>query len=142
MNQILEQAIVRANPTIFRELEPRFTDGRYFECSDGWYSIISEMAQRLESEAVALGHGRLSVVQVKEKLGGLRVYLRGDVSARAREWVELAERQSRQTCELCSMPGALRRRADSMVRTLCGPCALEASYLIESTEPPSSRVQH
>ena len=142
MNQVLEQAIVRANPTIFRELEPRFTDGRYFECSDGWYPIISELARRLESEAVALGPGRLAVVQMKEKLGGLRVYLRGVVSPSAREWVELAEWQSRQTCELCSMPGTLRKRADYTLRTLCEPCALEASYLIESPEPSNPRVQH
>jgi hypothetical protein len=52
------------------------------------------------------------VNQIKEKFGGLRVYVEvsgsGDFKERVRGMIEQAEKQASRTCEFCSNPGVLR----------------------------------
>jgi translation initiation factor IF-1 len=132
MNLELEKSILTEHPTIYRLLQPRFGDGQRFECGDGWHDIIAQLSGKLEAEARRVGHGDLLVVQVKEKFGALRVYLRGSVSDRGREWVASAEHQSVHACELCGSAGALRESAErGYARTLCASCARTAGYVLE-----------
>lgn len=62
------------------------------------------------------------VLQVKEKLGGLRVYVVSDASPAIHERVDTAERESYCLCEVCGRPGVLRER---LLRTLCDTHAEE-----------------
>lgn len=122
MRQELEEAIVLTNPTIYRDLKPRSADGQRFECADGWFHIIDELSRKLEADSCAHGADKLAVVQVKEKLGELRIYVRGTVSSRVRDWIGTAECESRRTCELCGKPGVLVREVGVFL-TRCPSCA-------------------
>jgi hypothetical protein len=99
MNRELENTLVATYPTIYRSLQPRFAGACLFECDDGWYRIIGELSSKLEAEARM---SDLFVIGVKEKLGSLRVYVRGTVADKVWDWVATAEHLSRSTCERCS----------------------------------------
>ncbi|MEX3929937.1 hypothetical protein AB4Y36_39080 [Paraburkholderia sp. BR10936] len=129
MNRELENALVARHPALYRSLEPRYSGACRFECDDGWYRIIDELSGKLETEARLAD---LQVVCVKEKLGSLRVYLRGSVTGRVQDWVATAEGLSLNTCERCSRAAMLRRHKDGGgIRTLCPTCAAAMDYVIE-----------
>jgi hypothetical protein len=129
MNRELEAALVATHPSLYLALEPRYSGACRFECDDGWYRIIDEMSSKLEAEACA---SDLRILGVKEKLGSLRVYLRGFVTDTVRDWLAMAEVLSRTTCERCSRAAMLRRhRGGNGIRTLCPMCATTMDYVIE-----------
>jgi hypothetical protein len=55
------------------------------------------------------------ILQVKEKFGGLRIYVNHADDA-IRQRIEAAEQESFHTCEICGQPGKLREDA---LMTLC-----------------------
>lgn len=79
---------------------PRF---RSFECGDGWASLIDEVLSELQTKCPGA-----RIVQVKEKLGGLRVYLENKLDEDAKEVLHRAEAKSFTLCETCGAPGELR----------------------------------
>lgn len=127
MRRELEEAVVLTHPTIYRDLKPCSADDQRFECGDGWFQIIDELSGKLEAESSTQGADKLAVVQVKEKLGELRIYFRGTVSSRARDWISGAERESQSTCELCGQPGVLLARGAGVLQTRCHSCAQAAA---------------
>jgi hypothetical protein len=123
MNLELEKVILSSHATIFEGFSSRLKNGECFECGDGWRGVIAELADRLEAYASESKLDGLVVVQVKEKFGSLRVYFRGPIPAKVRDWVSTAEHQSARTCELCAAPASLRARPEGgHVRTLCAVC--------------------
>ena len=83
------------------------------ECHSGWQFIIERMLMELE---VAIA-GRppecrpdLRIVQMKEKFGGLRVYLAGDATPEMDRAIEDAVARSTTTCDVCAAPGRLAER--------------------------------
>jgi hypothetical protein len=92
-------------------------DGLYpFQCGDGWYQLIYNLAMQL----VALEPpGADSYVnQVKEKFGGLRFYPRSVLSAASQQRIEDAEARSFTICEACGAPGVLQR-GSGWLRSRC-----------------------
>lgn len=87
----------------------------YAECGDGWADILD----RLLTDLKELGwDGRL--LQVKEKLGGLRFYIpKGGKRILAR--IARAERESTRTCEDCGNPG-FHYNKGAWLYTRCGGC--------------------
>ena len=77
----------------------------------GWGAII----ERLVNDLFALGWGG-TVLQVKEKFGGLCFYI-GSASEAVFKRIDSAEAESYKTCEECGEPGALR--GGGWLRTLC-----------------------
>ncbi len=75
MNAELEREILAAHPDLYRNLKPRFDDGQHFECGDGWGTILKKLSAQLDPYAATDG---LVIVQVKQKLGSPRVYVRFD----------------------------------------------------------------
>ena len=61
--------------------------------------------------------------QIKEKFGGLRVYI-GYGSPQVFGRIEAAELESLRTCENCGEPGKLRKELD-WLKTYCDRCAEE-----------------
>jgi hypothetical protein len=59
---------------------------------------------------------KFEILQVKEKLGGLRIHV-NDANDAIRQHIEAAQEESFNTCEVCSQPG--RRREDGRIKTLC-----------------------
>jgi len=85
----------------------------YMQCvGKGWHDILL----RLYDDLVDLGWD-YSLLQVKEKFGGLRFYI-GLGSNEIHERISQAERESLETCEECGQPGTLEARS-FWVRTLC-----------------------
>jgi hypothetical protein len=98
-------------------------DSRYpfaqdgFECSDGWYDVISEMLEEINEVFERDNIEDLSVFQIKEKFGGLRVYLE-NAPRELHNIVSKAEDRALETCELCGQKGSIDQKA-SWIRTLC-----------------------
>jgi hypothetical protein len=94
----------------------------YRDVGPGWLAILSALHEKLMEQAPAY-----EVAQVKEKFGGLRVYLHYDVDSlngsRIDELVNAAETMADATCERCGGPGTLRQ--GGWLLTLCDNCQKE-----------------
>ncbi|AYM40392.1 hypothetical protein DYE20_01470 [[Mycobacterium] chelonae subsp. gwanakae] len=89
----------------------------------GWEAIVDALRRDL-----AVLDPELRVEQMKQKFGGLRVYVAaGDpaVAAAVRERIAEAESASERTCEQCSRPGRLRTDRP-WAATLCDEHAAQA----------------
>ena len=93
------------------KLSPRCISG----VGDGWIPILDEMFTQLRADG---WDGEVG--QIKEKFGGLRVYLDG-ASAEQHAIVEAAETRASKTCETCGKPGTLRSKS-GWIRTACEEC--------------------
>ncbi len=121
MRKELEQKLVGRWPRWFHlEGDVRHTLMSFGFChGDGWCDILCRLCEDLEPLVTEVekqtGHP-FEVLQVKEKLGGLRfcVNHRSDVVCRR---IEAAELESFATCEVCGQPG--KRREDGWIKTLC-----------------------
>jgi hypothetical protein len=81
----------------------------------GWFALIDAMCRRLSAD------GSCRVHELKEKVGELRVTCEGEHDD-ARRAIELAQQQSRMTCQLCGAFGQLRILPESVIATLCDSC--------------------
>ena len=104
-------------------------DERGIECGDGWFAIVDRLSSACECEIellISRGVNEESwprVAQIKEKLGGLRFYVKGSLSPKLRREIlrtVVDDGESFQTCELCGAAGRLRSQA--WKRTLCNTC--------------------
>jgi len=90
----------------------KFGDLRFgIECGDGWNDIIHAFLTTAEQVTAARG-GIVLLLQIKEKMGGLRIYYRM-ADAPQGGWMEideayyLAEARSFHVCEHCGRRGLL-----------------------------------
>ena len=96
---------------LFGSAEDPETLRGYPTVGDGWRAVVEKAVERIDA-ALAGGPGRVEIVQIKEKLGGLRMYFHSrDLSAgslaKVREAIDLAEARADCTCETCGAPGRL-----------------------------------
>jgi len=122
MRKELEQRLVERWPTWFNVggdlRQTRMADG--FCHGDRWFGILWWLCEDLEplvKEFEEQTGQRFEVLQVKEKLGGLRFYVNHRADAIS-ERITAAELESIRTCEVCGQPG--KRREGNWTRTLCG----------------------
>lgn len=95
------------------------------DCFDGWFPILIEVAKRVSAEPDA------RVETVKQKWGGLRIYVSG-ASRELLDVVRFAEALSWWYCEVCGSPEGVetRTRRDPVsgesqglwLSTLCAGC--------------------
>lgn len=83
----------------------------------GWHPILVALHQDLMSL-----DPDYTVGQVKEKFGGLRVYLDSGVTPEIEAAIDAAEALCAQTCEMCGDPGGNRRVSQFYVMTVCDSC--------------------
>jgi hypothetical protein len=81
MRNELQQRLVDRWPTWFSiGGDPRYTSMHFgFQHGDGWFDLLWLLCERLEpvvATAEKETGGRFEVLQVKEKFGGLRFYVR------------------------------------------------------------------
>jgi hypothetical protein len=96
-----------------------------FECGDGWFDLILALSQKIEDATRAVGLEPQSdewpeAIQVKQKFGSLRFYLKNPCVAMTEEAAALireAEAISAKTCEICGNPGS--REVGRRLKTLC-----------------------
>jgi hypothetical protein len=90
---------------------------------DGWFELLRDLSAQLDSLS-----SRPLALQVKQKFGGLRLYLvPGTRSDAARALIRTADERSFRTCERCGATGTLRRFETGLMTT----CADHA----EGSEP-------
>lgn len=83
----------------------------------GWHPLVT----KLHDDLIALV-GEYTLVQVKEKFGGLRFYVSGiDYPSPAYDLIAAAERESYTICELCGAPPR-PQTGGGWIQTLCAPC--------------------
>jgi len=129
MRKELEQKLVERWPKWFNT----GSDFRYtgmtlgFRHDDGWFDILWRLCEDLEplvNEFEKAGGGQFEILQVKEKFGGLRFYVKDandDICLR----IETARLESFRSCEVCGKPGA--RREGDWIKTLCDEHATAAA---------------
>ena len=85
-----------------------------FQCGSGWARLIDSTLSELATDCP-----ESRIVQVKEKFGGLRIYLEDKTDEPAKAILRRAEDLSFSVCELCGMPGE-RIASGGWVRVRCG----------------------
>lgn len=119
---------------VCRQIPDHLLDVEY-----GWRALLENLHEELF--AIVPNY---TVGQVKEKFGGLRVYLDyGDPLERteaeaacvdlAEDLIEKYEEESYRTCEFCGEPG--EPTADGWIKTLCDDCARGRRDRGEAEEP-------
>ncbi|NVM37754.1 MAG: hypothetical protein HWN81_19335 [Candidatus Lokiarchaeota archaeon] len=100
-----------------------------FQCDDGWYDLIYNTIRKLDFFSQISGVG-ITIEQVKEKFGELRIYYNPlDMSLLAEDkskfaWgivndiIDNATTTSKNTCEVCGKKGTLCAKG-SWCKTLC-----------------------
>jgi len=89
------------------------------ECKSGWYNLIWELTEDIVDGLDSVLH----IVQIKQKMGGLRYYIRGgDVIMNT--LINIAESQSFNICEICGKKGKLNSE-HLFMQTLCPKHAME-----------------
>lgn len=83
------------------------------ECGPGWYPIVAEL-----DRGIAAADPAARYCQIKEKFGGLRVYLDSAETPEVEALILAAEDRAARTCEACGQPGMLRAER-SYMQTLC-----------------------
>ena len=140
MNSELDKKLVEDFPLLYAD---RYSDKRAtamcwgFACGDGWEPLIRELSEHLEKEIqkyielytedeieeAKKFYGEYpwwpTASQVKEKYGTLRFYMTKS-SDKMEEYINVAERKSARTCEVCGKRGKVY--AEGWIITRCAPC--------------------
>lgn len=109
MNKKLEHILVKRFPDIFKDYkkDPRESCMYWgMECGGGWFKLIYELCEKLEQYNII-------ALQVKEKFGGLRFYIKGETEEnfeKIQKIIHEAEVKSFRTCETCGKPGSLKTK--------------------------------
>lgn len=125
MKKELQEQLVEKYPEMFEYL--KVTKGPItpimfgFECHDGWFTIIDTLFRCItNNQRWNVMNEKVSITQVKEKFGGLRVYyIGGDETIEG--MVNLAEALSYRTCEFCGTTQNIGR-TKHWVFTVCKEC--------------------
>lgn len=88
----------------------------------GWRGLLERLHEQIR--AVFPGY---RLLDLKEKLGGLRVYVEGPPGSgdRLRSLIALAEVEAERTCEFCGASGRIRTRDDwpgGWRKSVCDSC--------------------
>lgn len=133
MSPDLDELLCKRYPAIFADRNnPNSCMGRGFECSDGWFNLIDRLSFRIQAGVGCEGRPQPVAAQVKEKLGGLRIYWR-EADDLVQTLTYLASDLSQVTCEVCGAPGeAVRLPGRLMLR--CGAHLDQVDAIAERVE--------
>ncbi|UVK44381.1 hypothetical protein BPNPMPFG_006296 [Mesorhizobium sp. AR07] len=98
---------------------------KQFECDTGWFPILREFFAVVRRVNPKGKERDFTLLQIKEKLGGLRIYYRlGKRVATAAETqihaaYSAAEARAAGTCEVCGRPGVFRVQGGAWLLTRC-----------------------
>jgi hypothetical protein len=121
MKRELTDALCRDFPRLYKTLDnPRQSLMCFgFEHGDGWNKILRELSERLMVEVSKMppeDQEAFEILQVKEKFGTLRI---ATTFGTEEIWrlIDEAQKKSAKTCEVCGLPGKIRR--GGWISTLC-----------------------
>lgn len=87
----------------------------------GWRNLLMDTQSALAPLIPELGDQPFRIDQVKEKFGGLRIYLAYETEAMTAV-IDKAEELSLTICEQCGRPGTAEPNKRGWVKTLCPAC--------------------
>ncbi len=100
-----------------------------FTCDDGWFDLIDELSAQLQAAADTGRIAQPVAMQVKQKFGALRFYVRAG-NAEIHELARRATEKSLVTCEVCGRWGTTRV-SGGLVKTTCAAHALPDSRILK-----------
>lgn len=111
-----------------------------FECGKGWYPIIHEVLNHINriNETIEDEEKKIKVVQIKEKFGGLRIYV-DNRTDELHDIIRQAEEKAHNTCELCGSTekvGVLNM--NGWIYGICQSCAKE---IVEKRAAKTDRIK-
>lgn len=115
---------------LFTKEEKRALTMFGFECGDGWYNLLEQLIDHIDSYIKHKYEGQefdFQIVQIKEKFGCLRFYFDGG-DAVIYELVRFAENQSYKICEYCGSNQNIMR-SKGWIITACKPCTMTQDSL-------------
>lgn len=116
------------NEKLIKDYPLIFNKDFWFECSDGWYTLINVLCHEIQNyidwkiksiPADDLENFQVVALQVKEKFGGLRFYYSGGDEF-INGIVRMAEGMSYKICEYCGNPG--KPNKEGWIKTQCEQC--------------------
>ena len=126
MRKINEDKLFRKYPKLFpggRKVDPKQSLMNYGICvNEGWYDLVDKLCsdiQKIVDKTPELE--QIQVIQVKEKFGGLRFYIRHGAQSIS-NLIHKAEAESFETCEDCGKKGNIIKTERGWLRTLCKSC--------------------
>lgn len=134
MNQENTQKIYNNYPILYQQKDLDMTETCMcwgFECGDGWFKIIDELSNKLETiNNLNIGI-KIIATQVKEKFGTLRFYydfiyetdnkkLTDTIYNIVNDIIDIAEMKTKHTCEICGERGTLNN--NDWITCLCDKC--------------------
>jgi len=131
MHKELDEKIFNDFPELFKNVDNLKVSlmAFGFECADGWFDLIYNLCKNIKAYYKGNIPERFSVVQVKEKFGGLRFYITS-APMEVHNMIAKAELESYRICEHCGKKHAVVKgkytsfyRDDlDWVLTLCDNC--------------------
>lgn len=122
MKEELEDKIIEKYPELFKEEETGMTVVCGIECNDGWYDLLDKLCTDITKSCKENQYPFPTVVQVKEKFGGLRFYV-NDAVDQIYTLIEKAEQESYKICEQCGTREDVEmRKRNTWLTTLCDNC--------------------
>jgi hypothetical protein len=107
------QTLIQHYPALFsRAVGGRKIISGYPTVGEGWQELVETAVGRIAAALAGAPSARITIVQIKEKFGAIRLYyhdqgLSAATAARVEEAVDLAEARSACTCEVCGRPGRM-----------------------------------
>lgn len=116
--------LIKDFPKLYRnQANPDAPASFYFECGDGWFSILYRLSADIEQAAREVGltpeyeHWPVATT-VKSKWGTLHYYC--EAGGYVDDLIDAAEELSAKTCETCGKPGTLVK--SGWFTVLCDEC--------------------
>jgi len=116
---------------LFETYPKIFPKPLWVECGIGWFNIVDDLSKEITGYVSKLPDTTedpyVTVVQIKEKFGGLRYYihyhgLTDDQIYEVESLIRVAESKSSATCEDCGGDGTRVAPRKYWMRTLCKNC--------------------
>jgi hypothetical protein len=123
MDRTLEAKLVKQYPKLLLGFRSSPQTPLFFgvECGDGWFDIINGALRNIQEDydkLTAKQQEGTYVVQIKEKFGGLRIYMSQQTDY-MREIIQAAETLAYATCEECGATEKIAQADTRYIRTLC-----------------------
>mgnify|MGYP001592754893 CR=1 FL=1 len=119
MKKELEEALYKKYPSLFQQKDLPMSHTCMcwgIDCGDGWYELIDKTCAEIMAVCP-----EAQMEQVKEKFGGLRLYLLGNDAATKIAWDACPK--SLKICETCGKSG--KTTTEGWIRTECKKCQKE-----------------
>lgn len=95
------------------------------EINEGWHSLVKNLCNYIEN-VKSEEEIEIEVVQIKQKYGGLRFYVQGEVPDKVYQIIEFAQFMSFKICEYCGSTKEVTTEptesSPGYIITLCEDC--------------------